>query len=721
MRLKLSVLFLLIPSLAFAQLTRPDSLSMVSIDTLDAAVIRDEKTIRQIVTQTSLQRIDGSQIGRNFAVLGTPDLIKTLQMMPGVSGGAELSSGLYVRGGDGSDNLFLLDQVPMYQISHFVGMFSSFNTDVIDYADFYKGGFPARFGGRLSSVVDVGVKDGDFEHWHGTVSMGLVDGHFQIEGPLIPGKTSINFGARRTWTDIVKSVAMLFIKNPTTEEMAGKTHYDFGDFNLKIVHKFSPVSKLSWSSYYGQDLLKAVLLVTQREDDSSTKADLDFNLKWGNILSTLTWDRQWTETFDMEASLFYTNYTSRMNAVIDALMVMKDDEGNTSSMGLNLYEKNLSRVYDIGAKVNFYSKRREGHHLRFGGNGVLLTYDPTRDEGLVVKMNGLKSYENTDAQNKHYLGGELAAYAEDEITLGRQWRLNLGVRDALYIVSGRAYNRLEPRAAVKFMATDYLDFKGSYSAMNQFAHQVSAVYIDLPTNLWMPSTKKIQPMHSDQWVLGGTLKLPVGVTVDVEAFYKTMAHLYEYTGTNALLPQINRWEEMFEEGTGRAYGAEFSVEYEHKGLKASAYYTLSKSERLFPTFNYTWYPDRFDNRHKITLMASYRFNRKFELYSAWLYHTGNRFTGKTGVIWEGDWDLGYELYGSPNNFSLPPYHRLDVGLNFHKKTRHGNDATWTISVYNAYNHVNPMFGYTEESEGRMVGVAWGIVPIIPTISYCLKF
>ncbi len=703
-------------------MSRLDSLSMVSIDTLDAAVIRDEKTIRQIVTQTSLQRIDGSQIGRNFAVLGTPDLIKTLQMMPGVSGGAELSSGLYVRGGDGSDNLFLLDQVPMYQISHFVGMFSSFNTDVIDYADFYKGGFPARFGGRLSSVVDVGVKDGDFNKWHGTVSLGLVDGHVQIEGPIIPGKTSINFGARRTWTDIVKSIAMLFIKNPNTEEMAGKTHYDFGDFNLKLVHKFSPVSKLSWSSYYGQDLLKAGLVVNQREDNSSTRADLDFNLKWGNILSTLTWDRQWSETFDMEASLFYTNYTSRMEALINAKMVEVDEEGNVTNIGLNLFENNLSRVYDIGAKVNFFSKRWEGHHIRFGGSGLVHTYDPSRDSGIKVNMNGMPVTDMTpDKQSKHYLGGEMAAYAEDEITLGRRWRLNLGLRDALYLVDGKAYNRIEPRAAVKFMATDYLDFKGSFSTMNQFAHQVSAVYIDLPTNLWMPSTAKVKPMNSNQYVLGGTLKLPVGVSVDIEAFYKSMTHLYEYTGTNAILPQIDRWEEVFEEGIGRAYGTELSIEYESKKFQAVAYYTLSKSERLFRTFSHSWYPDRFDNRHKVTLTASYHFNKHFELYGAWLYHSGNRFTGKTGVIWNGENELGYELYGSPNNFELPAYHRMDVGLNFHKKTRHGFDSTTTISLYNAYNHVNPMFGFTEQHEGRMVGVSYGIIPIIPTISFCLKF
>ena len=690
---------------------------MASVDTLEAAVIQDQKTIKEITTQTSLQRIDGSQIGKNFAVLGTPDLIKTLQMMPGVSSGSELMSGLYVRGGDGSDNLFLLDGVPMYQVSHLIGMFSSFNTDVIENADFYKGGFPARYGGRLSSVVDVGVREGNFEQWHGNASLGLVDGHFQIEGPLWKGKTSINFGVRRTWTDILKSVATLFIKGETQQEMASNFHYDFGDFNLKLVHKFSPDSKLSFSGYYGQDLMNAMFLFNQPD----TKLDLTYRLKWGNTLGTLRWDRSWSETFAMDASVYYTNYSSRMKFLTEIDSKTTDDEGNVSKSNIDIHENNLSRIYDLGGGLNFYSKKFDGHHFRFGGSGVFHTYDPSRDSGILMTSDGAENINTKDSQSKHYLGGELAAYFEDEISLGRRWRINLGLRDALFLVDGRAYNRLEPRAAVKFMATDYLDLKGSFSTMNQFTHQVAATYLDLPTNLWMPSTAKVKPMNSNQLVLGGVLKFPQNITLDVEAFYKTLDHLYEYTGANTMLPQINQWEEVFEEGRGRAYGLEVSLEYKTEKLQTAAYYTLSKSERQFDTFYYTWYPDRNDNRHKVTLTASYRFNKKFELYGAWIYHTGNRFTGKSGVIWAGGQELDYALYDSPNNFALPDYHRLDLGLNFHRKTRRGNESTLTISIYNAYNHVNPMFGFIEQDGDKMVGVAYGLIPIIPTISYALKF
>lgn len=713
----LILLFILLASPAFAQLTKQDSLSIAPLDTLDAAIVRDERTIRETATQTSIKKIEGAEIGRNFAVLGSPDLIKALQMLPGVSDGSELSSGLYVRGGDGSDNLYLLDGVPMYQISHMAGLFSSFNTDVIDDADFYKGGFPARFGGRLSSVVDVGVREGNFKEWHGNASLGLIDGHIQVEGPLIPGKTSINFGVRRTWTDIVKSVAMLFIKSERGQEMAGKTHYDFGDFNLKLVHKFSPVSKLSFSGYYGQDLLKAAVMVRQED----MKEDFIFDLKWGNILGTLAWDRQFSETFDMHAYAYYTNYSARMKIILEGSSVEVDEDGNKTTTALHMHENNNSRIYDLGIGANFYDKRFDGHHLRFGGSGVWHTYNPSRDELFKVEMNKISVLNTGDSQSKRYLGAEFGVYGEDEISLGRQWRINLGLSNALFVVDGKAYYRLEPRAAFKFMATDYLDVKGSFTTMNQFAHSVSASYADLPVDMWMPSTARVKPMSSNQFVLGSALKLPQNITVDVEAFYKTMDHIYEYAETNTMMPKINKWEDVFEEGIGRAYGLEFSFEYNTDKLNTAAYYTLSKTERLFKTFYYTWYPAKNDNRHKITLMASYRFNRKFELYGAWNYHTGNKFTGKSGVIWDGSTDRGYDLYESPNNYSLPPYHRLDVGFNWHKKTRHGLDATTTFSVYNAYNHVNPMIGMIEEDNGKMVGVAYGLIPILPTLSYALKF
>lgn len=697
---------------AFARAQEPPSDSLATRqDTIETAYIRDTRTIRETYTQTSLKRIDGDNLGKNFAVFGAPDLIKSLQMLPGVAAGSELMTGLYVRGGDGSDNLFLLDGVPMYQVSHLIGLFSSFNTDIIDYADFYKGGFPARFGGRLSSVVDVGVKEGSFSRWSGNASLGSVDGRFQLEGPLVKGRTSLNFGLRRTWTEPMQYLAILFIDDEQTREMARHFHYDFGDFNLKLVHKFTPSDKLSLSLYYGQDLLKALM----KQSDEGTSFDMDYLLRWGNTLASLRYDKRFDDRLEMSSSLWYTRYSSRM--IFDTQAYTYDDD---QRQYLHLEENNLSRVQDIGANIDFYHKRLHGHHLRWGGSVIAHVYDPTRSQQVLMEAEETPAYKEGSSQAKNYRGAELAAYLEDEISLGWKWKLNLGLRDVLYIVgAGKTFNRFEPRVALKYQANDILALKTSYSVMNQFTHKVSATYLDLPSNLWMPSTAEVKPMSSQQWVAGVELALPQNVTFDIEAFYKTLDHLYEYTGINSMLPQIDKWESVFEEGKGRSAGIEMSVEYRTEHLQAAAYYTLSRSERRFETFHYDWFPDRNDNLHRLNLTASYRFNKRFELYAAWVYHTGNRFTGKVATVNDGG--VVYDVYGTPNCYHMPAYHRMDAGFNWHRLHSKGREGVLTLSVYNIYNHVNPVFAMVEEENGKTLGHYYGLIPIIPSLSYCYKF
>lgn len=712
-KLILSLLFLS-PMAGKEAMAHSDSLIVDRKDSIVPAFVYSDKKIREVRSQTSLKRLDGDKIGRNFAVLGTPDLVKSLQMLPGVSSGSELMAGLYVRGGDGSDNLFLLDGVPMYEVSHLVGMFSSFNTDLIDYADFYKGGFPARYGGKLSSVVDVGIKEGSFDKWSGSASLGSIDGRFNVGGPLVKGRTSLNFGVRRTWTEVMQGLATAFITDDQERKMAEAFHYDFGDFNLKLAHKFSSRDKLTFSAYYGQDLLKA-MIVEDLEDESSS--DIDYNLRWGNTLGTLRYDKIFSETLAMDVQLFYTNYSSRMVFTTES----SSTGGSEPDSYFNLHENNLSRVYDIGLSANLYSKRVEGHHFRSGGSVIRHTYDPVRSEGMIAKEDNVPIYNTESKEEKHYNGAEIAAYVEDEISIADRLNVNVGLRDALYVVDGRAYNRIEPRLSVRFHANELLSLKGSFSAMDQFTHKVSATYIDLPSNLWMPSTDKVKPMRSNQWVLGGELELPCNLSIDVEAFYKTMDHLYEYTGINTMLPRIDGWEEVFEEGKGRAYGVEISAEYSREKFFAAAYYTLSRSERFFETFYCDYFPDRNDNLHRLTLTASYRFSKKFELYAAWVYHSGNRFTGKEAVVPGDASSPSYDIYGSPNNYLLPDYHRLDAGLNWHRTTRRRHERTLTLSVYNAYNHVNAMFGFVDEDDGRLVGHSYGIVPIIPSLSYTYRF
>lgn len=701
----------------------------VQPDTLNAAVVEADEAVRRAVTQTSLKRIEASDIARGYATFGTPDLIKILQQLPGVASGTELMSGLYVRGGDGSDNLYLLDGVPMYQVSHLIGLFSSFNTDMVEGVDFYKGGFPARFGGRLSSVVDVGIREGGYDAWHGSASLGITDGRLQFGGPIVKGRTSLNVGIRRTWTDIIKSAAMPFINDPLSEEMTRDSNYDFTDFNLKLTHRLAPGSKLILSAYYGHDLADALIVMEEGDTQSSTDMDLRFRLRWGNTLGSLRWEHRWNENLLMDAQIFHTRYSSDMRFITDIFnsyrsegesLAVGSSSGTSGSSSVHLDEHNLSRVYDTGAFLHFYWGKYSRHNLRFGTEAVLHTYDPSRSANMLFKNNGEEALSDDSSQSKNYRGADISIFGEDEISFTDRFKMNLGLRGSLYLVGGTAYPRLEPRLSTRFIVTDKLALKASYSAMNQFTHLVAATYLDLPTNLWMPSTSKIRPMHADQGVLGAEYSFSRNLSLDVECFGKYMTHIYEYTGVNSMLPQIDEWESVFSEGRGRAYGAEFSLEYRRTNCQAALYYTLSKSERLFPAAYFDWYPDRNDNLHRLTLTASWRFSRKFELYGGWTFHTGNRFTGKTAVVWDDNY-VKYEIYDSPNSFSLPAYHRLDLGFNWHHKTRRGGERTFNISVYNAYCHVNAMFGFIEESEGRLKGMAYGLIPIVPSISYYWKF
>ena len=702
------------------------------VDTLSAAIVQTAKEKLAARSQTSIVKLDSVKLKRGFAVLGTPDLIKTLQILPGVASGTELSSGLYVRGGDGSDNLFLLDGVPLYQVSHVIGLFSSFNTDVTDGVDFYKGGFPARYGGRLSSVVDVDVKAGNFTKWKGTASLGLIDGHFQIEGPLVKNKTSLNFGMRRTWLDVIKTLAMPAIKKKygevMGEEVAGATHFDFGDFNLKLVHLLSPTAKLSLSAYYGHDYLtaKGDMNEENKETGLINNSNLKTKLIWGNTLASLRWEQVWPESgWSMDSKVYYTNYTSDIVMDLSALQ-SEVTEGVRQNVDLSLYERDFTRIHDIGAASDWLFDGLDHHHIRMGVQGVGHIYDPYRKMDMVLKVNSVKYDEAHGSSSLNYLGAEIAPYIEDEISLGERLKVNLGLRDALFLVKGRAYNRLEPRLAIRLDAAPWVSLKASYAKMNQFSHLVSVCYIDLPTNLWMPSTSRVKPMSADQFVLGALFTPSEKWNVDIEAFYKKMEHLYEYDGTNSMLPKLDKWELDYLEGRGRAYGAELSVEYIDTHFFGALYYTLSRSERLFPTYYHTWFPDRNDNLHRLTLNANYRFSPRFELYACWTYHTGNRFTAASSLTWippQNEEDSGNTdfIYSMPNNYHLPDYHRLDVGLNWHKYLRDGRSRTLNVSIYNAYNRVNALFGTVDVTGKEVTGTAFGVIPIIPTISYTWRF
>ncbi len=669
-------------------------------DTLTASWVTSDK-FRRARTQTGLKAIDGERFKKGYAALSSPDLIKTLQSYSGVSTGTELVSGLYVHGGTGRDNLFLLDGVPLYQVSHLAGLFSSFNTDIIENVDFYKSGFPARFGGRLSSVVDVTTKDGDFHDYHGSFSIGLLDGRLQYEGPIIKGKTSFNVSVRRSWIDLL-AYPTLAIINSTTENKTDVSYY-FQDLNAKVTHKFSDDDILSLNVFSGNDALKYRFTDIQEEKARSSN---DIRMGWGNVLSSLNWKSRVNDGFSYSAVLYYTRSLSSLNYLNDTYY----STDNRAHMTLD----------DVSAKADFLWRPHRRHTLRFGGQYTFHRYAPEQ----TVTMTNRPDTGGTTV----YLAHESGVYVEDEMNLLDWLDLTAGLRYSLFAVNGKIWNGLEPRVAANFRINERMALKASYVEMNQYTHGLATTSIDLPTNLWLPATEKVKPMHSRQSAAEFIMNLPKNVHVELGGFYRTLDNIYEYNGVNLFCPSITGWEKDFSEGRGRAYGVEAAAGWNNAKIETNIYYTLSWIERKFDDFYYDWYYDRNDCRHKLTVDMSYRINERIDLYASWNYHTGNRVTIADqfiGLEYLGGYSPRYEMfYSEPNNMKIPDYHRLDVGANFRKTTKRGNERVWNVSLYNAYCRLNP-FMVVDYSIGQEGGKPYakltGVFPIIPSFSYTLKF
>ena len=691
-------------------------------DTLEESIVTALIDQKRNATQTGLKRIDSKDLNSGFALFSTPDVIKTLQMLPGVSSGTELLSGFYVHGGDGSDNLFLLDGVPIYQISHLVGMFSSFNTDVIESLDFYKSGFPARYGSKMSSVVDVTTKDGDFSSYHGTFALGLIDGRLQFEGPIWKDRTSFNVGLRRTWTETL-SVPILAIINRYNKPDKVRGGYAFTDLNAKVAHKFSDNNRLTANFYIGNDAPRLYNdSYYQNRDENGqyqTERDIsDISLSWGNILGSLNWNYAVNDCLSVRNIAYYSGSRSSLSFSYETI----DYKKNSIKSG----EYYTSDVHNMGVKSDWFHTVTTKQKLRYGGTLQYHIYCPDATAKTDIVMDDISLTNVAYADSLKYNTIEASLYAEDEVAFTDAFSINAGLRYTLYSAAGKVWHSLEPRLAMKYTFNEMITAKASYTEMSQPSHLVSSLYLDLPTNAWLPSTARIRPSRSREVAGGVYMNLSHYLHLNVEGWFKYMYNLLEYAGSYSLMPPLTNWESSFRTGDGRSWGAELDFGFDNGKTQANVYYTLAWSQRKFDDFYHSWYRDRNDNRHKLTLMAKHKFSKRFELYGAWNYHSGNRITLATHEVnVEGSYKIR-DVYGEPNNVKLPDYHRLDLGFNFIKNTKRGNLSIWNLSVYNAYCRVNPITAYSEYDHMDDVriayyGVSLGVIPIIPTFSYTLKF
>lgn len=640
------------------------------------------------------------------ALLGEKDVFKALQLLPGVQKGNEGSSGLYVRGGGPDQNLIILDDATVYNANHLFGFFSLFNGDALKSIELIKGGFPARYGGRLSSVVDMNMKDGNREKLSGEGGIGIISSRLTLEGPVIKNKSSFLVSGRRTYIDA--------LMRPFMNKDNGTFGYYFYDLNAKINYEFDKKNRLYLSGYFGRDKFN----FAESMDFTNSTSRLKAGLFWENATATLRWNHVFSNKVFSNASLIFSNY---------GLNIYEEEKYDDSRFSLNY----SSGIRDLGLKYDFTFYPNTYHTLRYGLQSTWHRFKPsavvlemTSTDEFVSEINSIHTFESS-------------LYIEDEWKWNR-WRGNIGLRAFDFISDSCHYFSPEPRFAAGFMLTELSSIKASWTMMNQSVHLLSSTGMGLPTDLWVPSTKNIKPQKAWQAALGYARDLPKGLAMTIEAYYKKSDDVIGYReGASFLMitdpTDANQfsWEDNITVGQGWSYGGEFLLQKKTGKWTGWVGYTLSWTQLQFDELNsgQKFYA-KYDRRHDISIVNMYKINDVFTLSCVWVFSSGNALnlpveTYDAVVDQNSQADYMYNFYsyyyGPKNTFRLMPYHRLDIGLQHHQK-REKSVHTWEIGLYNAYNRHNPYFyfvdsGYNGENQLKQVS----LFPMIPSFSYSIKF
>ena len=688
-----------------------------------AAVTASRSEIGVRGTQMSAIEIPVHQIQRVPALAGEVDVIKALQLLPGVQSGTEGSAGMYVRGGGPDENLLLLDGVPIYNVNHMMGFFSVFNADAIKNVTLYKGSFPARFGSRLSSIVDIRMKDGNDQEFHGSASLGLLSAKVNLEGPIIKGKTTFSVSARRTYFDVLSQplIAYVVAREGNGGEKATGGYY-FYDLNAKVAHTFSNRDKLYLSWYMGDDDVYA----RYSSQDEAAEGRFKMGWHWGNMVGSVRWNHVFGPRLFVNTTVNYTQYRHRL-AISDTERKRKDPSAPESEIFLGYN----SLINDLSAAADFEFHPSPAHEIRFGGTYIRHAFKPSVTTIRFREGTDRDAALDTTFGDRNLFTGEAAAFVEDNWSVTPWLKLNAGLRYSLYTTAGRAYHALEPRLSLRALFTDDFSFKASYSEMNQAVHMLSNSNISLPTDLWVPSTERIPPMRSRQAAAGLFYSLGQ-VDLSVEGYYKTMDNVLEYRDGASFFGSSTGWEDKVAVGQGWAYGVEFLAQKKVGKLSGWVGYTWSKAMRKFDKegniVNFGEpFPARYDRRHDLSVTASYAFSKRFDLAATFVYGTGvcgslalqRVAVPYYNVFLDGRFSdpIPMDYLEGRNNYRLPSYQRLDLGVNFHRQWRNGNHRTISVSVYNVYNRKNPFIVYRSGSSLMQLS----IFPVMPSVSYAFYF
>lgn len=697
----------------------------------EEVIIHGEKSNNTEGSQMGREKISMEKIKSLPALLGEVDILKTIQLLPGVQSAGEGNSGFYVRGGGPDQNLILLDNATVYNASHLFGFFSVFNADAVKNIEIIKGGMPAQYGGRVSSVLDITLNEGNNKSFHGTGGIGLISSRLLLEGPIIKNKASFAISGRRTYIDV--------LAKPFLKDKNGMGYY-FYDLNLKANYIVSDKDRFYLSGYFGQDVFKF----------ASKKSGFAAKIPWGNATFSTRWNHLFNDKLFLNTIGTFTKYNF-------AFQFSQDD---------NFSFKLSSSIKDWGVKtqLNYFPNIR--HNVKTGLDFIYHEFVPS---SLAANAGDTEFDLGGEV---HIFSREYAAFIQDDFDITEKLRLHAGFRMAgfqhigpykKYIISENQGNLLpptppeiidyekgevlksfwkpEPRLNMRYKTGTKSSIKASYTHNYQFLHLTSMSATSMPMDIWIPSTDVVEPQFGEQFALGyfknffrDTLE------TSIELYYKNLDNLIEFIPGTAPEDNVNNnIDNNLTFGTGYSYGAEFFIKKALGDFSGWIGYTWSKTMRNFETISEKEFPAKFDRRHDLSVVFNYKINKRFVVGGDFVYATGNSITIPVSRYFvEGQ---VVDVYGERNGFRMPAYHRADISLTYYpKKTKtitneKGEkieqkkrfESHWILSVYNVYNRANPYFiyfgtdGNLQDGNIQVKAYQVSLFPILPSISWNFKF
>lgn len=653
-------------------------------------------------TNMGVERLNIAQIKDIPVLFGERDILKTLQLLPGVKSSGDGNSGFYVRGGAADQNLILLDEATVYNASHLLGFFSTFNSDALKDVTLYKGNMPAQYGGRLASVMDVRMNDGNNKSYEVSGGIGLIASRLMVQGPIKKNKGSFLISGRRTYAD-------MFLKLSSDPEQKNNQLY-FYDLNLKANYQINERNRVFLSGYFGKDVIKVGSL---------------FGIDWGNATGTLRWNHFFNSRLFSNTSLIYSNYNYNIGLTID-----KDDI------------KIISRIRDWNVKQEFQYFPNPKNTIKFGINSIYHTMVPGEIRASVT------SGVNSLALTQRY-GWENAAFINNDWKASPHFSMSYGLRLSAYSVLGagnyynfdangkvldtmsyasgvvvKNYMNLEPRWSATYIFNDANSIKASYARNTQSMHLLSNTTSTSPTDRWIGNSNIIRPEIADQVSIGYYRNLKNNkYECSFETYFKAMQHQLDYKdGAQLRINELVESDLLF--GIGRAYGAEFSLKKKEGKFTGWISYTLSRTEKKIDGINNgNWYAARQDQTHNIALVGIYHINRKWTLSSTFVYNTGNAVTFPTGKYTDATGRVIF-VYSERNGYRMPAYHRMDIGATCKLRDKKKYSSELAISLYNAYGRQNAYlinFRQDPNNPDQTQAVQYSLFRFVPSITYNFNF